>query len=258
MLNYSPWSAAPRPLNLAPIKAALFDLDGTLINVDMQQFVPAYLRRLAGRLANYADPQRTVRTLHDAVMSMLAGTAGECSLEEVLRTMLAEQLQLAWPDYQAGLAAFCREDLDALRPLIKPHPLARALVTSCVARGWRVALATNPIFPRAVIEARLAWGGLADLPFQPVTSYETSRHCKPHAGFFTDLLAELDLEPQACLMVGNDTLHDLAAARIGLPTCLLTTWRIDRPGSELPADWEGQHHALLELLREPSPAFPHD
>jgi FMN phosphatase YigB (HAD superfamily) len=249
MLTLSFWTTAPRPLNLAPIRAALFDLDGTLIDVDMQQFVPAYLRRLAGRLAAYADPQLTVRTLHAAVMSMLDGTAGDCSLEELLRTTLAEQLQLDWPDYQSGLAAFCREDLDELRPLVKPHPLARALVESCLARGWRVALATNPIFPRALIEARLAWGGLGDLPFQPVTSYETCRHCKPHAGFFTDLLTELDLEPPACLMVGNDTLHDLAAARYGLPTCLLTTWRIDRPGSGVPADWEGEHHALLELLR---------
>jgi len=214
----------------------------------MQQFVPAYLHRLAGRLADYADPQRTVGTLHAAVMNMLDGTAGECSLEGLLRTMLAEQLQLDWPDYQAGLAAFCREDLDELRPLVKPHPLARTLVECCLARGWRVALATNPIFPLAVIEARLTWGGLGDLPFHPVTSYETCRHCKPHVGFFTDLLTELDLEPPACLMVGNDTLHDLAAARYGLPTCLLTTWRIDRPGSRFPADWEGEHHALLELL----------
>src|SRR5512139_2980995 len=128
--------------------------------------------------------------------------------------MLTEELQLAWPDYQAGLAVFCREDLPELQPLVRPHPLARKLVEDCVERGWRVVLATNPIFPREVIDARLAWGGLDDLPFQPVTSYETSRHYKPHPGFFRDLLAELDLQPQACLMVGNDTLHDLAAGRM--------------------------------------------
>jgi FMN phosphatase YigB (HAD superfamily) len=115
-----------------------------------------------------------------------------------------------------------------------------------------VVLATNPIFPREVIDARLAWGDLADLPFQPVTSYETSRQCKPHPGFFHDLLAELDLPPRSCLMVGNDTLHDLAAGLVGMPTCLLTTWRIDRT-PVLTADWEGPHQALLEQLR-PLPA----
>jgi len=252
MFGFSLPRGQPPRLDLAPIQAVLFDLDGTLIEVDMQRFVPAYLRRLAARLAGCADPRRVMRTLQAAVMTMLDGTAGECSLQELLRTTLAEQLQLAWPDYQAGLAVFCREDLEELRPLVAPHPLARPLVEACLARGWRVVLATNPIFPRAVIEARLAWGGLADLPFQPVTSYESSRHCKPHAGFFTDLLTELNLAPQACLMVGNDTFHDLAAGRAGLPTCLLTTWRIDRPGLALSADWEGPHHALLELFGEPA------
>ncbi len=38
------------PLNLAPIEAVWFDLDGTLIEVEMERFIPAYLRRLAERL----------------------------------------------------------------------------------------------------------------------------------------------------------------------------------------------------------------
>jgi FMN phosphatase YigB (HAD superfamily) len=66
----------------------------------------------------------------------------------------------------------------------------------------------------------------------------------------------LTLPPHACLMVGNDTSHDLAAGRVGIPTCLLTTWRIDRaPG--FTADWEGSHAALLEQLR-PAKAPHHD
>jgi len=258
MFNFTQYHPPRRPLDLAPVQAALFDLDGTLIDVDMQLFVPAYLRRLADRLAIHAEPRRTLRTLHAGVMAMLDGTAGDCSLEELLRGMLADQLQIPWEGYQAGLADFCREDLPELRPLVRPHPLARSLVEACLARGWRVALATNPIFPREVIDARLAWGGLADLPFHPVTSYETSRHCKPYAGFFHDLLDELGLPPQACLMVGNDTLHDLAAGQLGLPTCLLTTWRIDRPAVAYPADWEGSHQALLEELRKPHPLPPND
>lgn len=248
MLTGTPQQAAQKGLDLQPIQAVMFDLDGTLIDVDMQVFVPLYLQRLAARLEPYAAPRRTVNTLRAAVMAMLGETAGDCSLEELLRTMLADELQVAWPDYQAGLAAFCREDLPELAPLVTPHPLARPLVQACVARGWQVVLATNPIFPRAVIDARLAWGGLADLPFQPVTSYEVSRHCKPSPGFFIDLLDELGLPPASCLMVGNDTLHDLAAGRVGMPTCLLTTWRIARMPA-LAADWEGSHEALLAQLR---------
>ena len=99
---------------------------------------------------------------------------------------------------------------------------------------------------------------LGDLPFRPVTSYETRRHCKPHPGFFTDLLEELALPAQACLMVGNDTLHDLSATRVGMPTCLLTTWRIDRAAPAFPADWEGTHQALFEQFASRLPLDPHD
>lgn len=238
------------PLNLEPIAAVLFDLDGTLIEVDMERFIPIYLRRLAERLHPYAEPQRTLQSLRGAVMAMLGDTAGDCSLEELLRDRLAAEPQIPWSAYQKALAAFCREELAELRPLVRPHPLARELVESCLARGWRVVLATNPVFPREVIEARLAWGELADLPFQPITSYEISRHCKPHPGFFHDVLGTLGLPPQACLMVGNDTSHDLAAGQVGIATCLLTTWRIDR-GAHFVADWEGSHPALLTQLRPP-------
>lgn len=257
MFNFIRHRTRRSTLDLEPVQAALFDLDGTLVEVDMQVFIPAYLRRLANRLTPYAEPRRTLRTLHDAIMAMLGDTSGTCSLEELLRTMLDDELQIPWEGYQAALADFCREELAELQPLVRPHPLARALVEACLARGWRVALATNPVFPRALIDARLNWGGLADLPFQPVTSYETSRQCKPHPGFFTDLLEDLGLPPQSCLMVGNDTLHDLAAGRLGMPTCLLTTWRIDRAPA-LPADWEGPHQALLECLHATSPSSPHD
>lgn len=235
-------------LELESIEAVWFDLDGTLIEVDMERFIPAYLRRLADRLAPYAEPLRALHTLRTATLAMLGETGGEGSLEDLLRSRLASQLQLPWEGYREALAAFCREDLSELQPLVRPHPLARALVESCLARGWQVVLATNPIFPREVVEARLAWGELADLPFAPITSYETSRHCKPHPGFFHDLLTQLDLPPRACLMVGNDSCHDLAAGRVGMPTCLLTTWRIDRePG--FVADWEGGHPELLAQLR---------
>lgn len=237
-----------RPLNLDAIEAVWFDLDGTLIDVDMERFIPVYLRRLAERLRPHAEPQRTLHTLRTATMAMLGKTGGDGSLEALLRGLLESELQLPWQAYQDALADFCRDDLPELQPLVRPHPLARQLVESCVANGWQVVLATNPIFPREVVEARLAWGNLDDLPFRPVTSYENSRHCKPHPGFFHDLLALLELPAHACLMVGNDSSHDLAAGQVGMPTCLLTTWRIDRE-PRYRADWEGSHPEFLGQLR---------
>jgi len=242
-------AARPEPPDLAGIEAVWFDLDGTLVQVDMQVFVPAYLQRLSARLAALADPRTTARILREAVMQILLTPAGEQTLEELLLDSLQERLGIHPDQYRQGLAAFCREDLAELSPLVKAHLRTRELLEACLARGWRLVLATNPIFPRAVIEARLAWGGLADLPFEIITSYETARCCKPHLAYFQGLLDALELPPDACLMVGNDTQHDLAASRAGVPTCLLTTWRIERPGERFAANWEGDHEDFLSLLR---------
>ena len=188
-------AARPEPPDLAGIEAVWFDLDGTLVQVDMQVFVPAYLQRLSARLAALADPRMTARILREAVMQILLAPAGEQTLEELLLDSLQDRLGIHPDQYRQGLAAFCREDLAELSPLVKAHLRTRELLEACLARGWRLVLATNPIFPRAVIEARLAWGGLADLPFEIITSYETARCCKPHLAYFQGLLDALELPP---------------------------------------------------------------
>lgn len=237
-------------LDLDPVQAVFFDLDGTLVDVDMQAFVPAYLHRLTRRLDAFAPPRRIAKILREIVVEMLTTDAGRQTMEQRLLKGLESRCGIRPQDYTEALEQFLQEDLAELEPLVTGHPVARELVEACLARGWVPVLATNPIFPREVVEARLAWGGLADLPFALVTAYETARYCKPQPGYFRALMEELDLPPGACLMVGNDTEQDLSAGDLGVQTCLLTPWRIDRAGRSYRADWEGEHHELLALFRE--------
>ncbi len=235
-------------LDLNRVEAVLFDLDGTLINVDMQLFVADYLHRLTKRLADLDDPLRVTKVLRSAVAIMLNATAGEKTMEELLYAELAAQCGIDGTEYRARFELFCEDDLSELQPLVQGHPRARNLVEACLERGWQPVLATNPIFPKEVVDARLDWGGLVDLPFAIITSYEKARFCKPHAGFFRQVAEELSVPTEACLMVGNDTQHDLSAGQYGLQTCLLTPWQIDRPGARFLPDWQGDHEALLGIF----------
>ena len=246
----------PCSLDLTNIQFVLFDLDGTLIEVDMHAFVPAYLKRLADRLSFYGDPKRITKIFRRVVTEMVSSNDGCQTMEERLINGLKEQGSIGVADYQDGLSLFIRHDLPELRPLVKAHPLARDLVDASLARGWTPVLATNPIFPRAVIEARMAWGGIADLPFELVTAYETSRYCKPQLGYFSEVMSKLNASSDTTLMIGNDTFHDLSASQIGIQTCLLTPWRIDRSEQSFPAEWEGAHADLLALLGQPVESKP--
>lgn len=235
-------------LDLDNVQAVFFDLDGTLVDVDMDRFVPSYLRRLTERMSDQVSPARAIQALHLAVSVMFANTDAARTLESILLEVLQSEVSITSEQYAASLERFCQTDLEALRPLVTGHPLSSQLVESCLARGWKVVLATNPIFPRAVIDARIAWGDLDGDAFHYVTAYETEHFCKPNPAFFEELLTQLQIPAETCLMVGNDTLHDLSANQVGMQTCLLTPWRIKRPGAHFKADWQGRHEELLAMI----------
>lgn len=258
MLSFFTHKPAQNVIDLTKIKAVLFDLDGTLIDVDMNRFVPVYLRRLTEYMKDQVNPVHAMRSLHHAVAAMFANTDASRTLESILLDVLAAELAITPEQYAECLEQFCRNDLEELRPLVTGHPLSSQLVDSALDRGWEVVLATNPIFPRSVIDARLSWGNLDGGVFHHVTDYETAHFCKPSVNFFKEVLDRLQLPAEACLMVGNDTLHDLSASQVGMQTCLLTPWSISRPGTQFRADWQGRHEELLALIESAASPPPQE
>jgi len=75
---------------------------------------------------------------------------------------------------------FHRDGIDALRPLTGPVPEARPLLEKAASLGYDIALATNPVFVRQAIDARLRWAGLGDIPFLFVSSANNMHFNKPH------------------------------------------------------------------------------
>ncbi len=198
-----------------------------------------------------ANPARATRAMHNAVAAMFANNDVDKTLEKVLLEVLAAELGLAPAEYMASLEQFCANSLDELQPLVRGHAMARDLVDASLARGWQVVLATNPIFPRKVVDARVEWGGLDGGKFHHVAAYETAHFCKPNPNFFVEILAQLNIDGSECIMVGNDPLHDLAAGQVGMQTCLLTPWSISRVGVDFRPDWKGRHSELLALIDVP-------
>jgi len=87
-------------------------------------------------------------------------------------------------------------------------------------KGWRLVVATNPIFPRTAIVQRLVWAGFPadEVPFDLIPSYETFHFAKPNPAYFTEVLAQLGAPSQPAIMIGNDFEMDiLPAIQSGLP-----------------------------------------
>jgi FMN phosphatase YigB (HAD superfamily) len=231
------------------IKAVFFDLDGTLVDVKMNDFISSYIEGLACHFTDIARRYTVSSALREAMLVLLSGADGFDSNEKLFFAVLRQRLEIEPDLFFRRLESYCADGLAALRPLIRPLPLARQILDVCRARGLRMVVATNPIFPRPIIDARLAWGGFADFPFDLVTSIENTRYCKPDPRFFSDLLDSFGLAPEEAIMIGNDTEHDLAAHGVGIPTFLVDTWLVDR-GARFTPDFRGGHRDLLLFLEE--------
>lgn len=230
------------------IQAILFDLDGTLLQVEMQEYIPTYAASLADKLSHRVAPDKTVDAIFSAISGLINRDSGDTSNEIYFLQQIADRLELDIGSVADCFAEFFSGDLSFLDPLMQPTPLARSLIEQSLDRNLTVVIATNPVFPRAVVEARLARAGLSDFDFHLVTSYENCRRCKPNPDYFTDILIQLNLQAEACLMVGNDSRHDLAARAIGIPTFLVDTWLIDRCRGEFTTELRGDHLALLDFI----------
>ena len=231
---------------LGKVRGVLFDLDGTLLQVDMNTFIPAYIDKLAAHFADVAERSVFSQVVRAATFALIQSDDGGTSNEELFYAAIESHLGIDGRVFGERLQRFYDDGMADLEGLIRSLPLARNILARCFERGLKVVIATNPVFPRPVVEARLLWGGLADFPYELVTTFENSRYCKPHPRFFHDVLDYLDLAPEEAVMVGNDTEHDLAARDAGIATFLVDTWLVDRLKDGYRADFRGGH---LDLFR---------
>ena len=89
------------------------------------------------------------------------------------------------------------------------------LVQAALASNLRLAVATNPLFPRIAIDHRLAWAGVPSdrFAYDLVTSYETFHSAKPQLAYYAEILGHLGVPPSRAAMVGDSPSDDLSPAR---------------------------------------------
>jgi FMN phosphatase YigB (HAD superfamily) len=203
-----------------PIRAVLFDLDGTLLDSNMQTFLPSYFKALSACVAHLVAGERFVECLLQATQAMMDNDGRETNAEVFARAFYPK---IGHPkeSLEPVFERFYDQEYPKLGHLTRRIPGARRVVSSAFELGHKVVIATNPLFPAKAIDTRMQWAGIEGLPYNLVTSYENSRACKPNLRYFTDILAYLGLAAESCLVVGNEDL-DMVAARLGCPTFLVT------------------------------------
>jgi FMN phosphatase YigB (HAD superfamily) len=199
----------------------LLDLDDTLLVNNMEVFLPAYLQTLSKFVSERVDPDKFIQALMGGTQKMIDNQYPDRTLRDVFEAYFYSQIDIDKVQFTTLADDFYRQVFPKLRDLTKPVPGAVFVVEQAVKRGYRLAIATNPLFPQTAIYQRLAWAGLPveRYPFEIISSYETFHFAKPNPAFFAEILGRMGWADGPVVMVGDDMERDIKAAeQLGLNT----------------------------------------
>ncbi|MGZ4111111.1 MAG: HAD family hydrolase [Tumebacillaceae bacterium] len=237
---------------MSQLTTLLFDLDGTLLPMDNDRFTKGYFKHLVPHVAHLIGPEDFVKQLWKSTEAMVRNDDWKLTNEQVFKQDFLSALNAKEADFWPGIERFYANEFGELSHLAEPTPLARQVCEAALAKGYRLVLATNPLFPREATLHRMRWAGIADLPFELVTTYENSHFCKPNPNYYREIVQKIDVSPEHCMMVGNDSYEDLLAGTLGMKTFYVTDCAIDE-GKALPFDHKGTMSDLLQFIREELP-----
>lgn len=199
----------------------LLDLDNTLLDSNMDTFIPAYFKALSEFMKDQVEPEKMLSALMAGTHKMMANEDPSRTLQQVFDAEFFPTLSISRAEFQPRIDQFYEKVFPTLSHLTRPWPAAVELVEWAFAKDIRLALATNPLFPIAAIHHRMRWANLPpeNYQFSVVSAYETFHFTKPHPAYFAEVLGRMGWPDGPVVMVGDDFERDLPGSHdLGLAT----------------------------------------
>ncbi len=231
------------------VKTVLIDMDGTLLNMGESAFEKEYLRRMVIFLE-----QRYPGKGKDLVKAVGYG-AEMMKVSDGTRT----NLDVFWEGFEKA-SGYTREEIE---PVITqyyqtdfthigddyvPDQDMQEAVRTLAQKGYQLIVATTPVVPLIANQERVRWSGLADIPWQDITSFETYNYSKPNVKYFQQICDKYALNPSECLMIGDSLIKDYPATELGMEFFLILNE--DSPEAEQNfTGRKGDRKALLEFVK---------
>lgn len=208
-------------------RAIFFDLDGTLLPMELDEFLGAYFEAIAGFVARQGlDAKAFSAGLKAGIGAMASHDDGRTNHEAYWEAFFqhADADAAAWEEL---LTEFYEHEFGAIGEGFQPNPAAARAIEALAAKGYPLVLATMPMFPRRAVEWRLSWAGVDAARFARITSFENSTSVKPKLAYYAENVAGCGLAGEDVLMVGNNTVEDLAIQGLGADAFLVTDHLLD-------------------------------
>lgn len=233
----------------------LFDLDGTLLNIEVDEFLKYYFGALSEKFSDLCDSKEEFIGLLTASTEKMIRNDGSRSNQEAFMDDFMEKLNVEEEDEAQKIKGrfdnFYQTDFRELAKYFKLDKETPAeIIKYLKSKGKKLVLATNPLFPVEAVEARLEWVNIDPTDFALITNYENMSYAKPNPEYYQEILEKIEESPDNCLMIGNDLKEDAIASRLGIETMIVEDKLIEREDSSYNISWQGTLKELKELIKK--------
>ena len=234
------------------LNTILFDLDATLLPMEMDEFVQKYFHEMGVMFHDLIDGKLLAKYVMECTELMVKNTEDRRN-EEVFFTRFSELIDGDLVVYQARFDEFYDTRFLNVRSCTHQNESMIKAVKLFQEKGYDLVLATNPLFPMKANHHRIRWAGLSPDDFSYIASFESNTYCKPNLDYYREILTAINKSPEDCMMVGNDALEDMVAGNLGIKTFLVEDYLLNKHHVEIKADHRGLYddfYAFVERLTD--------
>lgn len=233
------------------ISTVLFDLDGTLLQMDQDEFIKAYF---TGLTRYFTQTEYDEKLVLEGVLKgtkAMFGNDGKTTNEALFWDTFSTITQISKEEIEPQFTDFYLHCFPQLKTSTTFNPTAQKCIQILKDKNYRLILATNPLFPAMATKQRIEWAGLNPEDFYLITTYENSSVCKPNPAYFKEILNHLCLCEEECFHVGNDAYEDGCIESLGIPCYLITDNLINKQNLSLDSlHWHGSFDEFIKLCKE--------
>lgn len=233
------------------IKYIFFDLDGTMLPMNQDEFIKVYFTELSKRFSPVLgiEPETLIKSVWKATGAMIKNDGKEPNIN-VFWKVFAKLCGARVLEYLKDFDNFYTNEFNECKSVCKYNPNIPETIKVLKSKGYRLVAATNPLFPAVATNNRLTWAGVSKDDFELVTTYENASSCKPNPAYFKEIMDKLGAEPEQCMMIGNDVDEDiLSSGSVGISSYLVTDCLINKEDKDISKFQSGTLRDLLTFAR---------
>lgn len=237
------------------MNTVLLDLNGTLLPVNRDDFMDTLDKLLDSKFKTMGFDTKVVRNALMSAVNRMDENDGFRTNEEIYESVIKKLVGTNAKKVMRELDKFYRKDFAVARFNTMPVAEAAECVRVLKQKGYRLILASDPIFPEEAIRGMIAWAGLEPEDFFYITTMENCCYTKKNIRYYTHLAKILNCVSEDFLVVGNDVARDMSAAAVGMDTFLIKDHLVNMELRDYSDIKQGTLRDFLEYVRQELPAL---